>query len=444
VKFTVPIANYPAAGALTVERPQGALPCAASPVRAEVSGSIDGVTFVPLGSTCETAAFDLGAFPWIAYLRIRDVTDPSDPTFGSSAPKGFDLRSVSGPGCLKYSHGAITPSPDPALTDAVSAYALSLSHLGGDLLFEKPASFEEYGNGSARLLGSAYRVGDTSTRFDVVISFAGRVQSPPPLSPVLELKPSAYTSQGGPIDPSSWYYYKQIRGVVTSKGPQSGETISLGTTSRALQVGEGANGEERTLGARGEVSYDTAGTPGTAEIAFALTACSTPPPSTMPEPTPTPAGEAPRCQSEDISNTLAFLDNNLRSQAATITRATRLLLQLRRSKANVRFATEARATVHNLYTLAWSDVWRQDRVILSCSPSTVCFDLHLEPSQAALASSARALDSAVARSLLLIQRKVPTRTGRKTIAELISKHTVQRERFLVKLDSLPAHSTRCH
>jgi hypothetical protein len=443
LQFTVPIANYPAAGALTIERPTGAAPCSSYPVRAEVSGSIDGVNFISLGSTCETAAFDLGAFPWIAYLRIKDVTDASDPRFGATPVLGFDLRAVSGPGCLKYSHCAVAPIADSAASDRLNAYALSLSHLGNDFVFEKPASFEEYGNGSARLSGTAHQVGDPSTVFDVTMSFSGKVQSPPPQSPVLELKPSAYTARGGPVDPSSWYYYKQARGTLIGKGAQSGTRISLDATLRPLQVGEGANGRNASLGASGSLTYSTSSSPSTAEITIDLTSCSTTPPFPTPDPTPTPGIYAPTCQKEDISDTLVALDSNLRGRVTIINRATRLLLQNRRSGSNVRFTTEARAKAHNLYSRAWSDVWKQDRTILTCAPSTLCFDVHLEPSQAALAASAEALDTTVKRALKIIEKRVSSRKAKQEIRNFHRKHTIQRQRFIEKLATLPGHSMRC-
>lgn len=442
LKFTVPVANYPAAGALMVERAHTALPCSSYPVRAEVSGSIDGVTFVTLGTTCDTASFDLGSFPWIAYLRIKDVTDLSDPAFGAAAIDGFDLRAVSGPGCLKYSHCAVSPTPDPAVSDSSNSYALSLSHLQEGLVFDTPASFEEYGNGSARLTGTVHKTGDPSTAFTMVLSFSGRMQSPPQ-TPILELKSNAYVAQGGVINPSSWYHYKQIRGTLIEKGSQGGSILSLDTTVQALQVGEGANGRNRSLGARGAVAYSASSAPRTAELALGLTSCYTTPPSSTPGPTPTPNGDDPTCQKEDLSKTLATLDNVLRARMNTINRAARILVRSRRSKANVRFAIEARARTHNLYTRAWSDVWRHERFVVTCAPSATCFDVHLEPSQAALAVSAETLDGVVAGSLESMQRRVPNRRAKKALKDLIRKHTTQRKTFMEQLASLPRHSTRC-
>ena len=443
VKFTVPIANYPAAGALTIERPNGAPPCSSYPVRAQVSGSIDGVNFIPIGNTCETAAFDLGTFPWIAYLRIKDVTDASDPTFGTTPAAGFDLRSVSGPGCLKYSHCAVAPTPDPTVTDTLNSHALSLSHLGTDFVFEKPASFEEYGNGSARLSGTVRRVSDPSTVFDLIMSFTGRIQSPPPQSPVVTLKPSAYISEGGTIDPSSWYYYKQIQGTLLGRDAHSGTIIPLNTTLRALQVGEGANGRDTAPGAHGSVTYGAPTSQSTAEVSVGLTSCSITSPSTTPGPTPTPGSAMPSCVREDLSNTLVTLDSNLRGRITTINRATRVLVQNRRSRVNARFSKKVRVKAHNLYSQAWADVWRQSREVVTCSPSTLCFDVHLEQPQAALAASAEALDAAVEGTLRAIEAKVSSRKAQQTIKALRRKHTAQRQKFIEQLATLPGHSMRC-
>ena len=443
LQFAVPIANYPAAGALTIARPDGARACSSYPVQAEISGSIDGVNFVTLGSMCESAAFDLGGLPWIAYLRVKDTTDISDPRFGSTTAEGFNLRSISGPGCLKYSRCAVAPTTDMAAPDTLPSYPLSLSTLGPDFVFEKPALFEEYGNGSARLSGTAHRVSDPSTVFDVIMSFTGKVQAPPPQSPVLTLKPSAYSAQGGTIDPSLWYYYKQIRGTLIGKEAQNGATIPLDTTFRALQVGEGANGRDITLGASGTAVYGAPSSHNTAGVSVRFISCSVVPPSFTPDPTPAPGSETPTCQKADVSTTLITLDSNLRGRLTTINRAIRLLSLTRRSRQNVRFTTAVRAKTHNLYAQAWSDVWRQDRSILTCAPSTLCFDVHLEQPHGALAASAEALDATVETTLRAIDARVSSRQAKRAMYVLRRKHSAQRQKFIETLATLPPHSMRC-
>ncbi len=478
LKFTVPIANYPAAGSLTIERPLGALPCASYPVRAEVSGSIDGVHFVPLGTTCESASFDLGTFSWIAYLRIQDVTDISDPAFGSQPVSGFDLRSASGPGCLKYAHCAVSAPPDTTVTSSQKSYDLSLSHVGDDFVLEEGASFEEYGNGTARLVATVHSTSSPSSVYDMIVSLTGRVTSPPAGSPILELEPSAYSTQGGGIDLSSWYYYKRWSGVLIGKGSLSGETILIGDTVHAVQIGSGAHGRNISFGAGGSFAYGSASSQNIGNLKTGLTTCSapsspTPPPATpqptrtitheatphatpgvtpqptplFASPTPTPSGgtqiEPPNCTESDLTDKLLALDNKLFRRLDTTNRVTRLLIREDRSRRNLRYRASIRSQVQNLYVLAWRDIWRHDRVVRSCSPSSLCFDVHLEPTQAAIAASARRLDSVVENTLSDIRKRVVSRKARRALKRLVRIHADQRGAFMSELALLPHHSVQC-
>lgn len=449
VKFSVPVANYPASGALTIERPQGAPPCSSYPVRAEVSGSIDGEHFFPLGTICESSGLPLGTLPWIAYLRITDVTDPSDPAFASIPARGFDLHAVSGPACLKYSHCAVTPSPNPTVSTTQETYALSLPHLGNDFVLSEGASFEEYGNGSARLSGTVYRKSDPSAAYTMIVALTGRVTTPPTQSPVLELKPSAYTAQGGTIDPSSWYYYKTFEGTLFGKNTLSGETIVIGDTSRAMQIGDGANGRDTTLGGGGSFIYDSATSRHTAELRLGLTSCALvhPTPTPTPAPTVTPGGrtitETPVCQTQNISNNLATLDHNLFRRLNTVNHATRILLQERNSRRHRSYRADIRAKAQNLYAVGWTNIWKHDRLVKTCTPATSCAEIHLETTQAGIAASARTLDITVRNSLLHIYRNVTKRQSRRSIKRLIQHHANLQKAFLSELAKLPQHSMRC-
>ena len=475
LKFTVPIANYPAAGALTIERAPSALPCASYPVRAEISGSIDGIHFVPLGTTCESASFDLGTFSWIAYLRIKDVTDTTDPAFGSQPVSGFDLRSVTGPGCLKYAYCPVSSPPDTTVTSSQKSYDLSLSHIGDDFVLEEGASFQEYGNGTARLVATAHRTSDPSSAYDMIVSLTGRVTSPPSGSPVLELDPPAYS---GSIDLSSWYYYKRWSGVLLGKGSLSGETIVIGDTVQAVQIGFGAHGRNISFGAGGSFAYGPTPSQNIGDLKISLTTCSAPPsptpPSATPQPTrtirhgptphatpgvtpqptprfvsptPTPSGETqiepPNCTESDLTNKLLALDNELFRRLDTINRATRLLIRENRSRRNFRYRASIRSQIQNLYVLAWQDIWRHDRVIRSCSPSTLCFDIHLEPTQATMAASARTLDSTVENTLSYVRKRLTSRKAVRALRRLNQIHLEQHIAFVTELALLPHHSTKC-
>jgi hypothetical protein len=447
LKFSVPVANYPASGALTIERPQGALPCSSYPVRAEVSGSIDGEHFFPLGTFCESSGFSLGTLPWISYLRIRDVTDPSDPAFASIPARGFDMSAVSGPACLKYSHCAVTPSANPTLSTTQETYALSLPHLGNDFVLEEGASFEEYGNGSARLAGTVYRKRDPSAAYTMIVALTGRVTMPPSQSPVLELKPSAYTAQGGTVDPSSWYYYKTFEGTLFGKHALSGETIVIGDTRRAMQIGDGANGRDATLGGGGSFTYDSASSRHTAELRIGLTSCTIVHPTPTPTPTATPGGrtitETPVCQTQNISNNLATLDHNLFRRLNAVNHATRILLQERNSRRNRSYRSHIRAKAQNLYALGWTNIWKHDRLVKNCTPATSCAEVHLETTQAGIAASARTLDITVRNSLLYVYRTVTKLQSKRALKRLIQHHANLQKTFLSELAKLPQHSMRC-
>jgi hypothetical protein len=449
LKFTVPVANYPASGALTIERPQGALPCSSYPVRAEVSGSIDGEHFFPLGTICESTGLSLGTLPWVSYLRITDVTDPSDPAFASMPARGFELSAVSGPACLKYSHCAATPSTDPTVSTTQESYALSLPHLGNDFVLKEGASFEEYGNGSARLSGTVYQKSDPSAVYTMIVALTGRVTMPPSQSPVLELKPSAYTAQGGTIDPSSWYYYKTFKGTLFGKNALIGETIVIGDTSRAMQIGDGANGRDTTLGGGGSFTYDSASSRHMAELRIGLTPCAGVPPTATPTPAPTatPGGrtitETPLCRTQNLSNNLATLDNNLFRRLNILNHATRILLQENNSRRNSRYRSDIRAKAQNLYALGWTNIWKHDRLVKNCTPATSCIEVHLETTQAGIAASARTLDITVRNSLLHVYRNVTKRQSRRSITRLIQHHANLQKAFLAELAKLPQHSMRC-
>jgi hypothetical protein len=449
LKFTVPIANYPASGALTIERPQNASPCSSNPVQAQISGSIDGEHFVPLGTVCESAAIDLGTLPWIAYLRIADVTDPSDPEFASNPAQGFDLRSVSGPGCLKYSHCAVTASPDPTVSTALGLSALSLPHLGDDFVLQEGASFEEYGNGSARLSATVYRKNEPTSAYEMIMSLTGRVTTPPTRSPVLELKPAAYTDEGGTIDTASWYYYKTIKGWLIGKNSRSGDTIAIGDTTHALQIGDGAHGMNTSLGASGSFTYDSASSQQTADIRIGLTSCAlienTPTPT--PAPTATPGDrtitETPICQTRNLSNNLAALDHSLFRRLSAVNQATLILVRDNRSRRNIRYRADIRAKAQNLYALGWTNVWRHDRVIQTCTPASVCAEVHLEGTQASIAASARTLDLTVKNTLLYVYGRIKRPQSKRAIRRLVQNHSKLQQAFLSELAKLPQHSMRC-
>src|SRR4029077_1813072 len=70
-------------------------------------------------------------------------------------------------------------------------------------------------------------------------------------SPKKELLPNAYIENGGPIDPSTWYYYTALNGTLTGIGNYTGAVINITRVMAAFQVGVGANGKNTHFGASG-------------------------------------------------------------------------------------------------------------------------------------------------------------------------------------------------
>ena len=113
-------------------------------------------------------------------------------------------------------------------------------------------------DGTAHLYGTIFEMhtgGTGGSVLEVDILFSGRTDTAPDGSPKLELWPEAYTDMGGPVDPSTWYYYTAASGTLSGyKTAAELEHISLtvnGLTGPAFQMGYGANGKNTELGGSG-------------------------------------------------------------------------------------------------------------------------------------------------------------------------------------------------
>ena len=112
--------------------------------------------------------------------------------------------------------------------------------------------------------GTLRSVSNPNNAFTVDVQFSGYSSTPPDGSPKLELLPNAYVQNGGPIDPSTWYYYTGFTGTLTGIGNYAGAVIDITRFMQAPQVGVGANGKNTHFGASGwfnvnVVSQPTAG-----------------------------------------------------------------------------------------------------------------------------------------------------------------------------------------
>ena len=118
---------------------------------------------------------------------------------------------------------ALPAEKDPVYGQYSGGHSLWLPGIGTDFIFTNgnPGIFTEKMDGTATLTGTVVRKSDSGKKFDVSVDFNLRTDTPPAGSPKLELKPSAYSANGGPIDPSTWHYYEVWGGTLLDVSPLS-------------------------------------------------------------------------------------------------------------------------------------------------------------------------------------------------------------------------------
>lgn len=158
----------------------------------------------------------------------------------------------------------------PAEKDALygqysGGHALWLPGIGTDFVFtsENPGVFTEKMDNTATLTGTVVRKSDSGKQFNVSVDFNMRTDTPPPGSPKLELTSSAYSVNGGPIDPDTWHYYEVWGGTLLGLMDYSGAELSFTRTGPAFQVGVGANGKNLLLGGSGWLNWTVLSQPTT-------------------------------------------------------------------------------------------------------------------------------------------------------------------------------------
>jgi choice-of-anchor A domain-containing protein len=151
-----------------------------------------------------------------------------------------------GLGCVVSETCAVAYDEDP------SAHAFWLPGVHRNLVFESPAEFVEYSDGTAVMTGTL--TDGTGGGFEVEVEFAGGTATAPAGSPKLELSGSSYVPTGA-IDPSTWSYYEDFKGELVGTGTYAGGAISFERMGPAFQTGEGANGKDGDDGASGWFTY---------------------------------------------------------------------------------------------------------------------------------------------------------------------------------------------
>ena len=138
---------------------------------------------------------------------------------------------------------------DPAVYGGSGDHSLWLPGIG-DFVFSPNGVFEEDPSaGTATLTGTAVHATDPNKSFDVNVALSGRTSTASGGSPKLELMGSAYAANGGPVDPSTWYYYSSYTATLTGQDDLDGAVLELNQTGPNWQVGEGASGKNANFGA---------------------------------------------------------------------------------------------------------------------------------------------------------------------------------------------------
>ena len=144
--------------------------------------------------------------------------------------------------------------------------AVWLPGIGTDYVLETDTTYTEYLDGTARLVGEAYRPSAPTERFLVDVLFSDRVDIgdpnyPPPGSPKKEMHPTAYIEWGGPVDPSTWHYYETFNGLLIGVDSYAGGLIAVDRFGPSWQVGLGANNVNTKDGASGWFNQNVITTP---------------------------------------------------------------------------------------------------------------------------------------------------------------------------------------
>ncbi len=169
---------------------------------------------------------------------------------------GYRTPPATGEDCATAAPG------DPAYDQFPSGHAFYMPGIGTDFIFTPaPGTFIAMADGTATLQGTLRSVSNPNNAFIVDIQLGGYSATPPDGSPKLELTANAYVQNGGPIDPSTWYYYTTLNGTLTGIGNYAGAVIDVTRFMQAFQVGVGANGKNTQFGASGWFNVDVVSQP---------------------------------------------------------------------------------------------------------------------------------------------------------------------------------------
>lgn len=134
--------------------------------------------------------------------------------------------------------------------ESVAGTPLNGNSEGSDFDFSPAGTFVDNGDGTATLEGRIVSQVDSDYAFDVMFDFG--VSAGPAGAPKKELKSSAYSENGGPIDTSTWEYFSLESATLTGAGSFSGVELLLAQYpvdgKYPAQVGFGANNKNGNFG----------------------------------------------------------------------------------------------------------------------------------------------------------------------------------------------------
>jgi hypothetical protein len=202
-----------------------------------------------------------------AWMTVGIVTQPTQTVWNSSG--GGDINITIGncpllanPLCVVASAVDLN-SPHQTL----APHALVMFQLGGKFLFTgNGGDYTEFPDGTARLQGSLVHETDATLAWDIDVTFSGHIAAgdplnPPAGSPKLELLPTTYIWNSGPIDPATWGYYTNFSGTLKGAASMLGANLLVTRRGPAFQVGDGASGKNINYGGSAWTYFDVISQP---------------------------------------------------------------------------------------------------------------------------------------------------------------------------------------
>lgn len=156
-------------------------------------------------------------------------------------------------------HAVREATVDPAVATLPGGFVLDIPGVRPDFIIAGGGQFTELPKGKARLTGRVFSASSVYSAFLFDIQLSGRVQPgdanhPPAGMPDLQLQGSAYAPTGS-IDPNTFVYYTEARGVLRGTRAFDGYDLTL-ASSTPIQVGFGANNRNGKLGVQGEFTVE--------------------------------------------------------------------------------------------------------------------------------------------------------------------------------------------